>query len=525
MSEEQKSRLFRPFTQADYSTTRKFGGTGLGLTISKTLVNLMGGEISVSSVPGLGSCFEFSLPTGSLENVEIIADPSEVNLEEIVNESVGAEVASNVAANVLLAEDGVDNRRLISFHLKKAGCQVTTAENGKLAFDEATAAEKRGESFDIIFMDMQMPVMDGYQAASKLRDAGYRGPICALTAHAMNGDREKCINAGCDDYLTKPINVDKLISAARKSRNVVSKIAITDGPAGVSRKSVTLETPVPKAEVAVNPEPAAAQPVAPAVELETPTSVEPNTEVAAAEDSVNFIQELPPSAISQEPVVSQSSNTNSSEGIEPLISDFADDPDMLEIIEMFVDGLSERIDSILTAFEDRNFTSVSGIAHQLKGASGGYGYPSLSELAFEVEQLAKRNAEDDQIEAALTVLVAECRRAIVGVRGSIANDPVVDSVNSSVAAGFEGAAAVTESVQNVEQSATLETIHEQVSEVVQPAQPQVAVGNPLGAIAAQIESLNDPNVDSQQLSAALMSLAQVLGNTTNSNTQVADNVS
>lgn len=525
MSEEQKSRLFRPFTQADYSTTRKFGGTGLGLTISKTLVNLMGGEISVSSVPGLGSCFEFSLPTGSLENVEIIADPSEVNLAEKTDESVGAEVASNVAANVLLAEDGVDNRRLISFHLKKAGCQVTTAENGKLAFDEATAAEKRGESFDIIFMDMQMPVMDGYQAASKLRDAGYTGPICALTAHAMNGDREKCINAGCDDYLTKPINVDKLISAARKSRNVASKIASTDGSASVSKGSATLETTATKAEAAVKPEPAAAQPVAPAAEFETPTSVEPNTEVAAAEESVNFIQELPPSAISQEPAVSQSSNTNSSAAIEPLISDFADDPDMLEIIEMFVDGLSERIDSILTAFEDRNFTSVSGIAHQLKGASGGYGYPSLSELAFEVEQLAKRNAEDGQMEAALTVLVAECRRAIVGVRGSIANDPVVDSVNSSVAAGSESAVSSTESVQNEEQSATLETIHEQVSEVVQPAQPQVAVGNPLGEIAAQIESLNDPNVDSQQLSAALMSLAQVLGNTTNSNTQVADNVS
>ena len=217
MNEEQKSRLFRPFTQADYSTTRKFGGTGLGLTISQTLVNLMGGEITVASVPGLGSCFEFSLPTGSLENIEIIADPSEVNLDESADQKTESDQTTDVTANVLLAEDGVDNRRLISFHLKKAGCQVTTAENGKIAYDEATAATERGEPFDIIVMDMQMPVMDGYQAASKLREAGYQGPICALTAHAMNGDREKCINAGCDDYLTKPIDVDKLISAVRKS--------------------------------------------------------------------------------------------------------------------------------------------------------------------------------------------------------------------------------------------------------------------------------------------------------------------
>lgn len=255
MSEEQKSRLFRPFTQADYSTTRKFGGTGIGLIISKTLVNLMGGEISVSSVPGPGSYFEFSLPTGSLENVEIIADPSEVNLEENVDESVGVEVATKVAANVLLAEDGIDNRRLISFHLQKTGCQVTTVEKGKLPFDEVTATEKRGGSFDIIFMDMQMPVMDGYQAASNLRESGYRGPICVLTAHAINGDREKCFNAGCDNYLKKPIDVDKLISAVRKSWSGVSNVASTVAATSVSTKSVTLETTSTKAEAVVNSEP------------------------------------------------------------------------------------------------------------------------------------------------------------------------------------------------------------------------------------------------------------------------------
>ncbi len=522
MSEEQKSRLFRPFTQADYSTTRKFGGTGLGLTISKTLVNLMGGEISVSSVPGLGSCFEFSLPTGSLENVEIITDPSEVNLQEEVDATVGAEVATRVAANVLLAEDGVDNRRLISFHLKKAGCLVTTAENGKLAFDEATAAEQRGESFDIIFMDMQMPVMDGYQAASKLRKAGYRGPICALTAHAMNGDREKCINAGCDDYLTKPINVDKLIYAVRKSWDGVSHTASPVGAGSVSTERVTLETAPTPEEITVNPVTVISQAETLAVELETPKSVEPNAEVAVAEESLKSVTEPVRVADSEELVISEASNTSSSASIEPLISDFADDPDMLEIIEMFVDGLSERIDSILTAFEDRNFTTVSGIAHQLKGASGGYGYPSLSELAFDVEQLAKQNAADDLIEAALTVLVSECRRAIAGVRGSVASDPVVDSVSVAVPTGSGSAMASDEPAQSDKQRATLETIHQQIAEV---AQPKVADGNALSSIAAQIERLNDPNVDSQQLSAALMSLAQVLGNTTNSNTQVADTVS
>ena len=146
----------------------------------------------------------------------------------------------------------------------------------------------------------------------------------------------------------------------------------------------------------------------------------------------------------------------------------------------------------------------------------------MSELAFDVEQLAKQNAADDLIEAALTVLVSECRRAIAGVRGSVASDPVVDSVSVAVPTGSGSAMASDEPAQSDKQRATLETIHQQIAEV---AQPKVADGNALSSIAAQIERLNDPNVDSQQLSAALMSLAQVLGNTTNSNTQVADTVS
>ena len=523
MTEEQKSRLFRPFTQADYSTTRKFGGTGLGLTISKTLVNLMGGEISVSSVPGLGSCFEFSLPTGSLENVEIITDPSEVDLKEKVDETVGAKAATNVVANVLLAEDGVDNRRLISFHLKKAGCQVTTAENCKLAVDEAIAAEKRGESFDIIFMDMQMPVMDGYQAASRLREAGYCRPICALTAHAMNGDREKCINAGCDDYLTKPIDVDKLISMVRKSWDGVSNVASPYGVAEVSTKLAALQATPATEDVPANPVVFPSQPETRAVEQETPASREGSAEDVATNGSLQAFLEPARVAESEKPVVIESSN--SATAIDPLMSDFSDDPDMLEIIEMFIDGLSERIDSILTAFEDRNFTTVSGISHQLAGASGGYGYPSLSEFAFDVEKLAKQDAGEDQIEAALIVLVDECRRAIAGVRCLGVADPVIDSVSSTVATGRESDIASDERVQNEEQSATLETIHQVVPAVAQPTNRQPANENTLSEIVARIESLNDPNVDIQQLSAALMSLAHVLGNTMNSNTQLPDSVS
>jgi CheY-like chemotaxis protein len=211
MSPKQINKLFQPFVQADTSTTRKFGGTGLGLTICQRLIGLLGGDIQVSSAPGKGSTFSFTIAVGRLDHVEMTDDPFEVQ-GAVQHVFKPAEGDVQIDCRILLAEDGSDNQRLISFLLKKAGADVTVAGNGTIAMTEALAAQDDGTPFDVILMDMQMPVMDGYTATSKLREAGYTGTIIALTAHAMASHRKKCIDAGCDDYATKPVDRKQLIS-------------------------------------------------------------------------------------------------------------------------------------------------------------------------------------------------------------------------------------------------------------------------------------------------------------------------
>ncbi len=203
-------QLFRPFSQADTSTTRQFGGTGLGLTISKRLAEMLGGDITVTRSTGEGSSFCVCIATGPLNETDMIEGAVEpLSVKPNAATDTGAIADQSLGGTrVLYAEDGPDNQRLISFHLRKAGAEVTIVENGREAVTAATDALDRGEPFDIILMDMQMPEMDGYAATRQLRRQGYTRPIVALTAHAMAGDRERCIDAGCDDFATKPI--DKL---------------------------------------------------------------------------------------------------------------------------------------------------------------------------------------------------------------------------------------------------------------------------------------------------------------------------
>lgn len=212
---ERLGEIFSPFAQADDSVTRRYGGTGLGLTISRQLARRLGGDVTAASQPGVGSTFEVVIPA----SVGAATVPSPDGAVRADGEIDSAETKS---LHLLLAEDSEDLSHLYIRMLGRRGCDVVHVPDGRQAVRHVLETQRSRRPFDAVIMDMQMPVQDGYSATRELRDAGYEGPIIAYTAHAMTGDRNRCLEAGCDVYLPKPSDTSSLLAAIRTAIQAVA---------------------------------------------------------------------------------------------------------------------------------------------------------------------------------------------------------------------------------------------------------------------------------------------------------------
>ena len=450
--------IFDPFTQADSSTTRKFGGTGLGLAISRDFARLMGGDIVATSELGKGSVFHASIEPGPLADVNFLQP------EEALAASEEATTSSHVAwqfnaGRVLVVDDGEENRELVTLVLEEAGLTVEGAENGQVGLDKG-----REGNYDVILMDIQMPVLDGYQATMALRQAGVDTPIFALTANAMKGFEEKCLAAGCTGYLTKPVDIDLLLDTLGKllggDRKEIkdSEVAATDnwdddagavsdidgaaGPAIVSRLASggpRIQSTIAKFIIRLDDKldemdacwqqrdfdglAALAHWLKGSggtVGFDDFTEPSKNLETlakAASEDGVAVtIQELrelsrrlqvPGGSAPQKPAAAGAGDGP------PVESRLASGGARIRAtITKFARRLDEKLDEMDSAWEARDFTELAALAHWLKGSGGTVGYDAFTEPAKTLEELAKANSEDGTAEA-LAILRGISRRLVV----------------------------------------------------------------------------------------------------------------
>ena len=369
MTPGQTAQLFQPFHQGDASVTREHGGTGLGLTICRRLACAMGGDVRLESTePGRGSCFVLEIPAEPLDGALLIDCLTNGGSTTAVLTTTGV-AAAPVALHgrVLLAEDGADNRRLIVFHLERAGADVTVVANGQLALGAIEAAHAAGEPYDLIVTDMQMPVMDGYTLARTLRARRSTIPVIALTAHAMAEDRQRCLDAGCDDYTTKPVDTLRLVEACARWLGVIrTRPDAGRGAAGDMSFDLDPSEDFSQQEITAGP-----------------ADVDP---AAAVDGSV-------------------------------LISDLLGDPGMLPLVQGFLVLLAERSALIEQRREVGHRAELTSLAHQLKGAAGGYGFPAITEAARTVERVASAGGTQREVDAAITALASSCRAAIRGGAG------------------------------------------------------------------------------------------------------------
>jgi CheY-like chemotaxis protein len=327
----------------------------------------MGGSLTVRSEPGVGSTFTIVIGTGPIDS-----DIGILDIRQFGEHSGKAEIETSSAkkfrfdaSRILLVDDGEANRQLVQLVLQRNGLLVETAVNGQEAVDKAAISD-----YDVILMDMQMPVMDGYAATSLLRERGLETPIVALTANAMRGDEEKCLDAGCNDFLSKPIEIDKLVELLAD---------LLDAPERSDEElGALLETPATPA-VMSTPEPARDEHHSEEFNVPAVKDVAINSSLDSVLGTIEPATESSRRLVEGSPVVSTL----------PM-----DDLEFRAIVVGFVDRLNEQIEAIDAAWQNRDLDELASLAHWLRGAVGTVGFHEFTEPGHALMQSAGADRVD-----------------------------------------------------------------------------------------------------------------------------------
>ncbi|WP_166253294.1 response regulator [Marinobacter salicampi] len=417
MKPEQLARLFDPFAQGSAAIARQYGGTGLGLSISRRLAQLLGGDIVVHSTYGEGSEFEVTIDTGSLDNVHFLRDASELSQRR---RQLPMVMAPRLAGRILCAEDNEVNRRLVSLLVSRTGADMVHVSNGA----EALEAIMRDE-FDLILMDIQMPVMNGRDATAAIREAGINTPIIALTANVMAEDIDDYRVAGCTEHLAKPIDKQRFyeimaryLSAAPDSEpqalaQYSGKVLVAedndDNRHLVERMLARLGLEV---RSVISGDEAVRVALAQTVHLVLMDRHMPGMDgveatrllrqagfqrpiiafTAGDQREIDALTEAGCDGVLIKPIdhghltalLDRTLSTT-----RELSTDQAEEEGMRHLVIQFLAGLAERQETMLRAFQQRDPGALLTEAHQIKGTAGAMGYPRMTEQAGRVEQCMK----------------------------------------------------------------------------------------------------------------------------------------
>lgn len=369
-------RVFERFTQADKSVSTNFGGTGLGLSISRQLARMMGGDITVHSVPGEGSVFSLTVHPGPLEGIPLI-DPTLIPAVGQRREAALARLQHS-SCRVLIVDDESANRGLAAIHIRRAGGTSAEACNGQEAVDAAAH-----QHFDAILMDFNMPVMGGLEATRRLRELGCETPVIALTANVMQDDRNSAFAAGCNGFLTKPIRMADLINEL--NRLVPDSDDALPTAAGSETDKSTKEKPV-GVDVSLTP---------------------PATDLAVQELIQNVTDHFgrPAEAGESRDLIESSLPT--------------EDPEFYEIVAAFLPRLRSRVPLIRPCLHESDFEALRQHAHWLAGSAGTVGFEDFVEPCRELEDLARNGQTTGMVE--LIDLIESLTQRVVVSRAPIAD--------------------------------------------------------------------------------------------------------